>query len=74
MYHFLSYMELKMIFIRVVFVFLTAMIVYLAASLDMINNNYWVLNAAILSSWYLFYFFFIDKAIKNKFFSAGLNS
>lgn len=42
-------------YFRIFFVIVTAVLAYWAATLDVMNNNHWLINAAILTGWIILY-------------------
>lgn len=54
-----------MIYCRLTFIILTGILVYWAATLDLINSNHWLINAAIGSGWIALYEVF-EHVVKTK--------
>lgn len=55
-----------MFYFRAFFVLVTFAICYIAGTLNVINENHWLVNAGILATWILFYGYVLEPAVKAK--------
>ena len=53
-----------MLIIRILFIMLTSLAVYILAYLELTNTFHWVINTLIISLWYILYFSIFDKRIE----------